>query len=102
MPPVTIGAIVNPALLTNCEICNAVIGNRLYSRPTETGEICLSCKPLDAFNAGVRYALDYLEAVYGEGIQETDLWAEYMNEEETCDECGVPMSIHEETKGMDN
>lgn len=22
--------------------------------------------------------------------------------EELCDECGVPMSIHEETKGMDN
>lgn len=32
------------------------------------------------FESGVRYALDYLSDLY-EGITETDLWAEYMEEE---------------------
>ena len=30
-----------------------------------------------AFDNGVKYALDYLREVYGEGIEETDIWAEY-------------------------
>ena len=34
-----------------------------------------------AFQEGVRYALEYLHSVYGEGIEETDIWADYMNEE---------------------
>lgn len=33
------------------------------------------------FAEGVRYALDYLSDLY-EGISETDLWAEFMDEEE--------------------
>ena len=32
-----------------------------------------------AYAEGVRYALDYLREVYGEGIEETDIWAEYNN-----------------------
>lgn len=34
-----------------------------------------------AFDNGVKYALESLREVYGEGIEETDIWAEYMNEE---------------------
>jgi hypothetical protein len=30
-----------------------------------------------AYAEGVRYALDYLREVYGAGIEETDIWAEY-------------------------
>jgi hypothetical protein len=30
------------------------------------------------YNDGAVDTLDYLEGVYGEGIHETDLWAEYM------------------------
>jgi hypothetical protein len=35
----------------------------------------------DKFKEGVRYALEELRAVYGEGIEETDLWSEHMNKE---------------------
>jgi hypothetical protein len=35
-----------------------------------------------AYAEGVRYALDYLREVYGEGIEETDIWADYMEEAE--------------------
>jgi hypothetical protein len=35
----------------------------------------------EAFQEGVRYALEYLRAVYGEGIEQTDIWADYMKEE---------------------
>jgi hypothetical protein len=35
----------------------------------------------DAFDNGIRYALDYLREVYGAGIEETDIWADYMNDE---------------------
>ena len=35
----------------------------------------------DQFAEGVRYALEYLGELF-EGLDETDLWAEYMNEEE--------------------
>jgi hypothetical protein len=31
-----------------------------------------------AYEEGIRYALDYLREVYGEGIEETDIWADYM------------------------
>jgi hypothetical protein len=31
-----------------------------------------------SFSEGAAYILDYLEAVYGEGIHLTDVWAEYM------------------------
>lgn len=34
-----------------------------------------------AFAEGVRYALADLSEVYGEGIEETDLWAQYREEE---------------------
>jgi hypothetical protein len=30
------------------------------------------------FNDGVAFALETLKDVYGEGIEETDLWSEYM------------------------
>lgn len=33
-----------------------------------------------AYAEGVRYALDYLREVYGEGIEETDIWKEYISE----------------------
>ena len=29
------------------------------------------------FEEGVKYALEYLREVYGEGIEETDIWKEY-------------------------
>lgn len=32
-----------------------------------------------SFNEGAAYILDYLEAVYGDGIHLTDVWAEYMD-----------------------
>jgi hypothetical protein len=32
----------------------------------------------ESFSEGAAYILDYLEAVYGEGIHLTDVWAEYM------------------------
>ena len=32
-----------------------------------------------AYAEGVRYALDYLREVYGEGIEQTDIWAEFNN-----------------------
>ena len=31
-----------------------------------------------AFEDGVKYALGYLHGVYGAGLEETDLWVEYM------------------------
>jgi hypothetical protein len=31
-----------------------------------------------AYEQGARDILDYLEDVYGDGIHETDVWAEYM------------------------
>jgi hypothetical protein len=31
-----------------------------------------------AYAEGVCYALDYLREVYGAGIEETDIWADYM------------------------
>ena len=35
------------------------------------------------FDEGVRYALTYLrDEVYGEGITETDLWKEFVEEKE--------------------
>jgi hypothetical protein len=34
------------------------------------------------FKSGVRYALAYLSDVY-EGVVETDIWAEFMTEEES-------------------
>lgn len=36
----------------------------------------------DKFKEGVRYALEELRSVYGEGVEETDIWAEYMSEGE--------------------
>lgn len=38
-------------------------------------------KLVNEFASGVRYALDYLSDLY-EGIEETSLWAEFMNEKE--------------------
>lgn len=37
----------------------------------------------DAFKDGVRYALQYLEEVYGDGITETDLWKEFIGTEDS-------------------
>ena len=34
-----------------------------------------------AYEAGIRYALEQLRDVYGDGITETDLFAEYASEE---------------------
>jgi len=34
----------------------------------------------EAFERGIKAALEELHDVYGEGLEETDLWAEYMNE----------------------
>ena len=36
-----------------------------------------------AYEEGIRYARVYLREVYGEGIEETDIWAEYMQHEHT-------------------
>ena len=36
-----------------------------------------------AFEEGVRYALDYLIELY-DGVRDTDLWNEYMNETPEC------------------
>lgn len=47
---------------------------------TMTDELLTRIKG-DSFQEGVRYALDYLREVYGEGIEETDIWADYMDEE---------------------
>jgi hypothetical protein len=47
---------------------------------TTTDKIMSKMKA-DSFGEGVRYALDYLHEVYGEGIEETDIWANYMNED---------------------
>ena len=33
------------------------------------------------FEQGIRYALSNLSEVYGEGLELTDLWNEYMNKE---------------------
>lgn len=35
----------------------------------------------EAFAEGIRYALDYLSSVF-EGIDETDLWKDWMSEDE--------------------
>lgn len=35
----------------------------------------------EAFTDGVKYALESLEEVYGEGIMDTDLWIEYFGED---------------------
>ena len=34
-----------------------------------------------AFEQGIQYALSNLSEVYGEGLELTDLWNEYMNKE---------------------
>lgn len=34
----------------------------------------------DRFNEGARYVLEYLEELY-EGIRETDIWADFMEED---------------------
>ena len=34
----------------------------------------------DAFERGIKTALNELRDVYGEGLEQTDLWAEYMKE----------------------
>jgi hypothetical protein len=34
-----------------------------------------------AYEQGIRYALNDLSDVYGDGIEETDLWNEYMTKE---------------------
>ena len=34
-----------------------------------------------AYLSGVRNTLEELREVYGEGIEETDIWSEYMNDE---------------------
>ena len=41
----------------------------------------LATEYTDRYDEGVRDALAELGEVYGEGIEETDLWAEYMNKE---------------------
>ena len=35
----------------------------------------------ESYNDGVCSALSELREVYGAGIEDTDIWAEYMNEE---------------------
>ena len=34
-----------------------------------------------SYESGVKYALEELREVYGAGIEDTDIWAEYMKEE---------------------
>lgn len=37
----------------------------------------------DSFNEGARYVLEYLRnEVYGEGIEETDVWTDFFGESE--------------------
>lgn len=45
------------------------------------GELEKNHEEVNTINEGVRYALNNLREVYGEGLEETDLWNEYMNEE---------------------
>lgn len=35
----------------------------------------------DSFQEGARYVLEYLSELY-EGVEDTDIWADYMNTEE--------------------
>lgn len=39
----------------------------------------------DSFQEGARYVLEYLRDVYGDGIEETDIWADYMSDEEAAE-----------------
>lgn len=32
------------------------------------------------FRRGAKYVLEYLEEVYGEGIKETDIWKDFMDD----------------------
>lgn len=43
-------------------------------------QLLLTAKP-DRYSEGVRDALSELSEVFGEGIEETDLWQQYMEEE---------------------
>lgn len=45
----------------------------------KTTDKIISKMKAESFAEGVRYALEYLREVYGEGIEETDIWAEYTN-----------------------
>lgn len=37
----------------------------------------------DAFNEGARYAIEYFrDEVYGDGVMETDLWADFFGDED--------------------
>jgi lysyl-tRNA synthetase class I len=49
-----------------------------------------------AFEKGVRYALDYLREVYGEGIEETDIWAQFMT---FCEDCEAVTAVTFEPYG---
>lgn len=62
---------------------------------TMTDELLTRIKG-DSFQEGVRYALEYLSEVYGESIEETDLWADYMT---TCDDCDAFTDITFEPYG---
>jgi hypothetical protein len=46
---------------------------------TMTDELLTRIKG-DSFQEGARYVLEYLSDLY-DGIQETDIWADYMDEE---------------------
>lgn len=50
------------------------------------GEAALKAIREESFRDGAQAALSWLEEVYGEGIQETDAWGYYMDEEETEEE----------------
>lgn len=49
-----------------------------------------------SFEKGVRHALDYLREVYGAGIEETDIWAQFMN---LCEDCEAVVTVTLEPYG---
>ena len=48
----------------------------------KTTEAIMAQIKAEAFERGIKTALYELREVYGEGIEETDIWGEYMDEEE--------------------
>ena len=69
----------------NDKECNAWV----YDPNYPNDNVCASCareleegktKTADPFAEGVRYALSYLQDLY-EGVDETDLWSDFMTEE---------------------
>lgn len=56
--------------MTICTLCQI----HIVSSPNEN--TCTNCTK--AFEAGARYAIEYFrDEVYGDGVMDTDIWADY-------------------------